>query len=458
MRRERERSLRRLIIVTTLEALGALIVRVTLTVTAARGGTPPAWLDELGVVFLMALPVQFWILWVVWRQQVQALDHVAVVEHRLDSMLRTTSEWGWSIDRTGRIGFSSDASSEFVGYAPADLVGRPVADVCDADGAARLQALLSSADGASSGWRGVAVNHVHRDGRIRTAETTAVPVRDIAGRHNGFECSSRLLGEEAVARLLHDERRRRVEDVLERHAVATAFQPIVRLRDGQVAGVEALTRFVTDHPRSPDTWFRDAVAVGLGIELEVLTMTTALGRAAVLPEHLVLSLNASPALLMDPALLQVLGGSGLSYDRIVLEVTEHSSVEDYEAFTTALDALRRRGLRVAVDDAGAGFASFRHILRLRPDTIKLDRELIRGIDGDAARRALAAAVVMFAREIGAQVTAEGVETDAELDAVTALGLDFVQGYLLGRPTSDPAVWGAWTGTLAPVSPSATPAR
>jgi EAL domain-containing protein (putative c-di-GMP-specific phosphodiesterase class I) len=139
---------------------------------------------------------------------------------------------------------------------------------------------------------------------------------------------------------------------------------------------------------------------------------------------------------MDPALLAVLGGSGLPYDRIVLEVTEHSSVEDYEAFTAALDALRRLGLASPSTTRAPGSPRSGTSCVLRPDTIKLDRELIRGIDGDAARRALAAAVVMFAREIGAQVTAEGVETDAELNAVTALGLDFVQGYLLGRPTSD----------------------
>jgi EAL domain-containing protein (putative c-di-GMP-specific phosphodiesterase class I) len=129
--------------------------------------------------------------------------------------------------------------------------------------------------------------------------------------------------------------------------------------------------------------------------------------------------------------------------RIVLEVTERQEVGDYAPLAAALAPLRRAGLRIAVDDAGAGFASMRHILQLKPDLIKLDREIIAGIDGDPAQRALGAAMVGFACEIGAVLVAEGIETEAELAAVTKLGMTAAQGYLLGRPSLRPEDWVSW---------------
>jgi EAL domain-containing protein (putative c-di-GMP-specific phosphodiesterase class I) len=110
-------------------------------------------------------------------------------------------------------------------------------------------------------------------------------------------------------------------------------------------------------------------------------------------------------------------------------------VEDYGQLTSALDALRRRGVRVAVDDAGAGYASLRHILRIKPDLIKLDVSLISGIEHDRAKLALAAGITAFAREMGTMVVAEGIETAAQLECLAALGVDYAQGYHLGRPTS-----------------------
>ena len=129
----------------------------------------------------------------------------------------------------------------------------------------------------------------------------------------------------------------------------------------------------------------------------------------------------------------------------MLEITEHESVSDYEPLTNTLGFARSRGLRLAVDDAGSGYASFRHILTLRPDYIKLDRDLTAGIDTDAARRALASAVVMFALELDAQVTAEGVETEGELDTLCSLSVDAAQGYYLARPSTDPVEWARWAG-------------
>jgi EAL domain-containing protein (putative c-di-GMP-specific phosphodiesterase class I) len=167
------------------------------------------------------------------------------------------------------------------------------------------------------------------------------------------------------------------------------------------------------------------------------TSTTAL------PEDAYISVNLSPETLLWPGLPDALRTAPVPLSRMVVELTEHSAVEDYDALDGALRPLREVGLRIAVDDAGAGYASFRHILRLAPDLIKLDRSLISGIDGDPARRALAGAVVAFAREMGGVVVAEGVERSAELAVVLGLGVDAGQGYLLGRPSIDELVWRGW---------------
>ena len=124
-----------------------------------------------------------------------------------------------------------------------------------------------------------------------------------------------------------------------------------------------------------------------------------------------------------------------SLDRLVLEITEHAAVDHYEAIAERLKTYRERGLKIAVDDAGAGYASFRHILNLGPNRIKLDMSLTRDIDADPARRALAAALIHFSAETGSTLVAEGVETAAELATLKELGVNKAQGYFLGRPIS-----------------------
>jgi EAL domain-containing protein (putative c-di-GMP-specific phosphodiesterase class I) len=119
---------------------------------------------------------------------------------------------------------------------------------------------------------------------------------------------------------------------------------------------------------------------------------------------------------------------------IVLEITEHAPVESYADLTAALDLLRSQ-VRIAVDDAGAGYAGLQHILEIRPDIVKLDIALVRGVDGDPVRRALVAGMVAFAREGGCSLLAEGIETDSELSTLQTLGVALGQGYLLGRPAS-----------------------
>jgi EAL domain-containing protein (putative c-di-GMP-specific phosphodiesterase class I) len=235
--------------------------------------------------------------------------------------------------------------------------------------------------------------------------------------------------------------------LLARAELRIVFQPIIATDSGRLVGAEALSRFEAvnpaDLPAPPDAVFADAASVGLGVELELLAVRCALLAAEALPGDLYVSLNVSPAALLSPRLTDCLLGSRLSLHRIVLEITEHVSVTDYDGLAARAHELRDLGVRLAVDDAGAGFASFRHILRLGPEYIKLDRTLIQNISEDPARRALAAAVVLFAFEMGSAVVAEGVETLAELRTAQTLGIDAVQGYLLGRPTDDWSTWAEW---------------
>jgi EAL domain-containing protein (putative c-di-GMP-specific phosphodiesterase class I)/CheY-like chemotaxis protein len=241
----------------------------------------------------------------------------------------------------------------------------------------------------------------------------------------------------------HRQRLHRVQQVLRHGNLAIVFQPIVDLATLRVAGVEALARFPSLPWRPPNEWFAEGAAVGLGTELELLAVGAALGALDQLPSDTYLSVNVSPATALDPGLTALLAPSA---KRIVVELTEHAAVAEYDELLGALHGLRQRGARIAVDDAGSGFSSLQHILRLDPDIIKVDIELTRGIDTDPARRALSAALVTFAAEIGAQITAEGIETAGELDTLRQLGAGYGQGYYLARP-----------GTL-PIPPLAVKAR
>ncbi|WP_040261047.1 sensor domain-containing phosphodiesterase [Pseudomonas massiliensis] len=209
------------------------------------------------------------------------------------------------------------------------------------------------------------------------------------------------------------------------------YQPIVSLGDGTIAGWEALSRFSSQPKRSPDLWFQEAAEAGLGLEMEVRAVEKALEGLGQLPASHYLTLNCSPALLLSGRLAKVISDHDPA--RLVLELTEHCVVPDYDALSNALVPYRTAGVRLAIDDAGAGYASMRHILQLRPDIIKLDMALTQGIEHDAQRRAMASALIAFARETDTSVVAEGVETTADLLTLRRLGAHRVQGYLTGRP-------------------------
>ena len=228
-----------------------------------------------------------------------------------------------------------------------------------------------------------------------------------------------------------EEKFARVTGVIDAGQFSMVYQPIWDMRNRQAIGFECLTRFSAEPVRPPNEWFNEAAEVGLGKTLELAAIRKGLGALSLLPAPLHLAINASVETVLSrefPFLLEE-----LPLERIVLEITEHAEVDDYERLLNVLQHLRQRGMKLAVDDAGAGYSSLRHILNLRPDFIKLDMDLIRHIDLDPARRALTSALIAFARDTDSCIIAEGVETESEFATLHTLGVAQAQGYFLGRP-------------------------
>jgi EAL domain-containing protein (putative c-di-GMP-specific phosphodiesterase class I) len=221
--------------------------------------------------------------------------------------------------------------------------------------------------------------------------------------------------------------RKGLHEVIDGHRFSPVYQPIIDLHDGRTVGAEALTRF--DDGTPPNCRFAAALRAGMGPELELATLQAAIDGASGLPDGTYLSVNISAAVAcahMEQVMTWAWGRP------LVLELTEHERIQDYEVVADAL-AQRHPHVRIAVDDAGAGWASLRHVLALRPDLVKLDREWIVDIDADTARQALVLGIDTFAESFGGSVIAEGVETEAELRMLHSLGIPFAQGYHLGRP-------------------------
>jgi len=265
---------------------------------------------------------------------------------------------------------------------------------------------------------------IHRSARGQTSLSAAIADAVVS------ELGSRLEDQERN-HALHRQQLDRIRAVLLDNSIRTVFQPIADLSTGQVMGFEALARFQTEPQRAPDVWFAEAQGVGLGTQLELVAVRAAAKWFDHLPGSTYLSINVSPTTALSQHFEKAIGDVDLS--RIVVEVTEHAPVGDYDALADALRRLRSQGARLAVDDAGSGFASLRHILRLAPDIIKLDRALTEDIDQDEAREALAAAFIVFAERIGSAVIAEGIEREAELLTLRSLGVPYGQGYFLARP-------------------------
>lgn len=291
---------------------------------------------------------------------------------------------------------------------------------------------------------------------LRIGAYVGVPLVDPDGAVEGMVCAvssapqPELSADDvATARLVADviqdvhrralsrsaaQRRRRAlrEEVLDlcrgrgRHVVV---QPVVELATGTEVALEALTRF-DDTTRSPAQWFATAAALGLGHELEVAAAASALEQVA--DGTRPVAVNLSPGVVLAGGLDDLL--ARVDPRDVVVEVTEHAPVDSYAELDRVLEPHRVRGLRVAVDDVGAGYASMTHVVRMHPDIVKIDMSLVRGIDGDAVRQALVQALAGFGRRLRAVVVAEGVETEAERDTLVALGVRYAQGFLFGVPT------------------------
>ncbi|HYN92775.1 MAG TPA: EAL domain-containing protein [Pilimelia sp.] len=208
-----------------------------------------------------------------------------------------------------------------------------------------------------------------------------------------------------------------------------ALQPIVDLTTGRRIGAEALSRFPREWDKAPDVCFAEAHSVGSGHRLELLALTRAADLLTRVPGYI--AMNVSPATLVTPECGRLLGR--LPLDRVVLELSEHEQVADYDALTTTLAPLRAAGMRLAIDDAGAGFSSLRHIILTAPDVIKLDRSVVAGVSRDQVLTTLVHALVEFGHGSGARLVAEGVETAADAHALLTLGVDHAQGWHFGRP-------------------------
>ena len=260
--------------------------------------------------------------------------------------------------------------------------------------------------------------------RARMIDELLAEAIDFAGVATG------LLGLSLHARAERDRRRFDMARLVREGQFDAAFQPMVELHDGQVMGYEALTRFRDGI--GPEARFAEAAGLGLGADLELATLANAIDASRLLASGTLLSVNVTPSLVLEHQ--DSLAGLLERADRpMVLELTEHDAVDDYVALRSAIRSFDP-DVRVSIDDAGAGFASLRHVVMLEPDFVKLDRTWVTGIDTDPTRQAMVAGLSHFARTTGCDLVAEGIEAEAERDTLSELDVRFGQGYLLGAPS------------------------
>ncbi len=261
------------------------------------------------------------------------------------------------------------------------------------------------------------------------------PDRSMTERDMGvLRAFAALAAEQIEATIAVDGRRDVIEaaigQLLDGGDLRIVHQPIVDLRDGVAVGVECLARFPDMLERGPDKWFAEACEIGRGVEVEMFAVRRALETLPYVPAGCYISINASPETILSGELERALDGHDPK--RLVVEVTEHHQVTDFEHLKGSLSRLRQHA-RIAIDDVGAGYAGLRFIVDLEPDLLKLDISLTRDVDKDPARQELTAAMVRLARGIGCKLVAEGVEQAAERAVLAEIGVDYGQGYLFAAP-------------------------
>lgn len=255
--------------------------------------------------------------------------------------------------------------------------------------------------------------------------------RDLAVMSAFANLATRQVRRENAQNRKDEENRARVQDILSSRRVTTVLQPIFRLSDNRMVGVEALSQFQTTDETSTEGIFEIAEAVGLGLDLEMMTLSRAIETLDRLDPDIYLSVNASPEFICNPSFTGQFPQNEL--DRIVIEVTERSLAKDEATFQRQIANLHATGARIAMDDVGVGYSGLQRITMVSPDIIKIDRSLITGLHESPNQRAMVAALVHFGRETEGVVVAEGVERPEEVEVVKALGVDLVQGWHFGAP-------------------------
>jgi len=234
-------------------------------------------------------------------------------------------------------------------------------------------------------------------------------------------------------------RRRQFDEILVNERVHSVYEPIVDARTLTVFGYEALVRGPDGTPyASPGKLFEVASEEGLLFELDCLCRRAAVLGAMEFPEGAKLFMNIRPSSFHDPgfqldALVHTLGGCGLEPKDVVFEISEQESISNYAIFREKRDAYGKLGFQFALDDTGVGYASLEAVAELTPEFIKVDRVFVRGIDEDPVRQTVLRSLQGLARELGARIIGEGLDTLEELRMLDALGIEFGQGWLFGKP-------------------------
>jgi EAL domain-containing protein (putative c-di-GMP-specific phosphodiesterase class I) len=226
-----------------------------------------------------------------------------------------------------------------------------------------------------------------------------------------------------------DRERTRIRRLCAEGELDTVFQPMIELDSNSAVAYEALTRFPGDQ-RTTREWFADATELGVGADHELAAVRRALSYLDELPFDTRLSINVSPAVAVSDDFVELVAPVA---ERLIVELTEHDPVDDYEVLVETLSHLRALGALIALDDVGAGYTTLRNIIRIAPDIIKLDLSLTQAIERDSGSRALTTALVGYADTTGTVIAAEGIETQSELETLRELGVNQGQGYFLGRP-------------------------
>jgi PAS domain S-box-containing protein len=338
----------------------------------------------------------------------------------------------WSITPEGTWRHVSAATARLLGFTPEELAGDLMFDYVHPE---ELDSVLKAHRGALDGASQRITHRIRRrDGLYGWFEISTRTIRDESRRRVvEIGCVATPLDDTEPVPISPTERNARLErvrQVLASEEITPFYQPIVELSSHRVIAYEALSRFPGDPAHTPDRRFHDAWELGLGVQLELLAVRVIARSLPKIPPEVGLCLNASPPTMAASGFMSSLRAQAR---RITVELTEHLEIDDYRDLRAALSPLQQAGGKTAIDDFGAGYASLAHIVKLKPDWIKLDISLTAEIADNPVAHALATALVSFAEGMGIGVIAEGIESDDELDALSEIGVRFGQGFHLGMP-------------------------